>query len=64
MFCLDGGIWCGAGREGDKVQREEVECDLMQVISWGAAWTKAALLSWCQTNLLWETLASTFPGGG
>lgn len=53
MFCLDGGFWCGAGREEGEMQREEVECDLTWVISWGAVWTEAVLLSWCQANLLW-----------
>lgn len=35
------------------MQREEVERGFPGVISWGAVWTEAVLLSWCQANLLW-----------
>lgn len=34
------------------MQGEKVECDLTWVVSWGAVWTEAVLLSWCQANLL------------
>lgn len=45
--------WEGRGQNADG----KVECDLTWVISWGAIWTEAVLLFWCQANLLWCLIA-------